>query len=79
MNVEKVSMDKILVNEEIWFLFIVMGIGFGEDFDVLKVCYYKLVIMIDVDVDGVYICILLLIFFYCYMCLIVEVGYVYIV
>lgn len=79
MNVEKVSMDKILVNEEIWLLFIVMGIGFGEDFDVFKVCYYKLVIMIDVDVDGVYIWMLLLILFYCFMCLIVEVGYVYIV
>lgn len=39
MNVEKVSMDKILVNEEICSFFIVMGIGFGVEFDVLKVCY----------------------------------------
>lgn len=39
LNVEKVIMDKILVNEEIWSFFIVMGIGFGVDFDVLKVRY----------------------------------------
>lgn len=79
MNVEKVCLDWILVNEEIWIIFMVMGIGFGGDFDVFKFCYYKLIIMIDVDVDGVYICILFFMLFYCYMCLLFDVGYIYIV
>lgn len=78
LNVEKASMDKILANEEIRSLFTAMGTGFGEDFDVSKARYNKLVIMTDADVDGAHIRTLLLTLFYRYMRPVVEAGYVYI-
>lgn len=56
-------MDKILANEEIRSLFTAMGTGFGEDFDVSKARYHKLVIMTDADVDGAHIRTLLLTLF----------------
>ncbi len=60
---KKASMDKILANEEIRSLFTAMGTGFGEDFDVSKARYHKLVIMTDADVDGAHIRTLLLTLF----------------
>lgn len=78
LNVEKASMNKILANEEIRSLFTAMGTGFGEEFDVSKARYHKLVIMTDADVDGAHIRTLLLTLFYRYMRPVVEAGYVYI-
>ena len=78
LNVEKASMDKILANDEIRSLFTAMGTGFGEDFDVSKARYHKLVIMTDADVDGAHIRALLLTLIYRYMRPILDAGYVYI-
>jgi len=78
LNVEKASMERILANEEIRSLFTAMGTGFGNDFDLLKARYHKLVIMTDADVDGAHIKTLLLTLFYRYMRPVVEAGYVYI-
>ncbi|WP_283679605.1 DNA topoisomerase (ATP-hydrolyzing) subunit B [Lentilactobacillus sp. Marseille-Q4993] len=78
LNVEKASMDKILANEEIRSLFTAMGTGFGDDFDLSKVHYHKLIIMTDADVDGAHIQTLLLTLIYRYMRPLVDAGYVYI-
>ncbi|UQS87246.1 DNA topoisomerase (ATP-hydrolyzing) subunit B [Nicoliella spurrieriana] len=78
LNVEKASMDRILANEEIRSLFTAMGTGFGEDFDISKVHYHKLIIMTDADVDGAHIQTLLLTLIYNYMRPLLDAGYVYI-
>ena len=78
LNVEKASMDRILANDEIRTLFTAMGTGFGEDFDVTKARYHKLIIMTDADVHGAHIRTLLLTLIYRYMRPILDAGYVYI-
>lgn len=78
LNVEKASLDKILANEEIRSLFTAMGTGFGNEFDVTKAKYHKLIIMTDADVDGAHIRTLLLTLIYRYMRPLLEAGYIYI-
>lgn len=78
LNVEKASLDKILANEEIRSLFTAMGTGFGNEFDVTKAKYHKLIIMTDADVDGAHIRTLLLTLIYRYMRPLLGAGYIYI-
>ena len=77
LNVEKVRADKIYGNDKLQPVIVALGAGLGEDFDINKLRYHKVIIMADADVDGSHIRTLLLTFFFRYMRPLIENGYVY--
>jgi len=77
LNVEKARIDKVLANNEVQALISGFGTGIGEDFDLAKARYHKIVLMADADVDGLHIRTLLLTLLFRFMRPLIEAGYVY--
>ncbi|MGN1160611.1 MAG: DNA topoisomerase (ATP-hydrolyzing) subunit B [Candidatus Fimenecus sp.] len=78
LNVEKARIDKVIGNDKLTPVVTALGTGIGEEFDISKIRYHKIVIMADADVDGQHIRTLLLTFFFRYMRPLIEEGYIYI-
>ena len=78
LNVEKARVDKVIGNEKLTPVILALGTGIGDDFDITKLRYHKIVLMANADVDGAHIRTLLLTFFFRYMRPLIEHGYVYI-
>lgn len=78
LNVQKVQLARALENNEILSMIQAIGTGIGDEFDITKARYQKIVIMTDADVDGDHICILLLTFFHRFMKGLIEAGYIYV-
>ena len=78
LNVEKARVDKVIGNEKLTPVILALCTGIGDDFDITKLRYHKIVLMADADVDGAHIRTLLLTFFFRYMRPLIEHGYVYI-
>ncbi len=78
LNVEKARIDKVIGNDKLTPVVLALGTGIGDEFDIAKIRYHKIVIMADADVDGQHIRTLLLTFFFRYMRPLIDEGYIYI-